>query len=262
MRERRGGLSLVEAIIAMFILFSAFLVIIALFHSGLRHSNRVEQQQLAVFLGQRKIEEVRAWAQTTTAGGYAFDNWTPYQGVTSTPVDFPDYRIGTTASNQTVYSGCSHLEKAYPNTPGLQRKFTQSCKLLEVRVTWGQANQLLLNTLVASPPRKFRTLNPLVVTVGAYSSPLARDAAVTLTAQAYDNFGNALSDVTYSWDVGTSRAYATLVQARDGSSATLSNAVTTSSQTFYTGGNVTVQARASLHGQIAAGTSATIQLAP
>ena len=246
----------------MFILFSAFLVIISLFHSGLRHSNRVEQQQLAVLLGQRKIEEVRAWAQTVTASGYAFDDWTPYQGVTTTPADFPDYRVTTTASNQTVYSACSLVEKAYPNTPGLQRKFTQSCKLLEVKVSWGQSNQLLLNSLVASPPRQFRALNPLVVTVGAYSAPLARDAAVTLTAQAYDNFGNALSDITYSWDVGANQAYATLVQARDGSSATLTNAVNSTSQTFYTGGNVTVQARASLHGQIAVGTSATIELAP
>ena len=257
--KRPRGLSLLEAIISIFILFSAFLVIINLFQSGLRYSSRIENQQVAAMLAGRKLEEVRAWSQTPTSNGYNFDNWTAYNGVTSTPSDFPNYRIRTDVTSQSLYSSCSLLELPYPSA---RRVLDSSCQLLKVTVSWSSGNQLVVSSLVGDPPRQFNATNAINITVGSATLPLPHDATVGLTAQAYDNYGNLLPDVKFLWDVSGSLCSGTLVQNRDGSAANFTNnVILPDGLTYYSGpGPVVVQARASLHGQVRVGQSAQISI--
>ncbi|MCA9795883.1 MAG: hypothetical protein KC910_28945, partial [Candidatus Eremiobacteraeota bacterium] len=162
----RRGLSIAETVVAMFILVAAMLVLITLFHSGLRQTTRVKAQAVAANLARNKVEQLRGWANTSSGSGFNFDDWSPYADVTVSDPDFPEYRLRIRAMNQRLYSPCSLFESeqsdpVYANDVAEQ---------VEVTVSWDDQD-LRLTTLVGSPRRDWGT--PALTVTPNSAGPLA-----------------------------------------------------------------------------------------
>jgi Tfp pilus assembly protein PilV len=191
------GLSMLETIIAFFIIVSALLVIAQLFHTSLKHGQITESRLIGATLCDRKLEEIRAWAGDP-------DNfegsWVPYDNVTSTYPGFGNYRIRTTLSTPALWTPTSQLESVHPAVN--QRTITKSTKGVTVECQWGpNANQTIkLVTLVAAPPRAWSSTLALEIT-GPGPNPLPRDATATYTVKGYDENNRELEDLTFNWVV-------------------------------------------------------------
>ena len=81
---RARGYSLIESIIASFLLVSAFFLVSRLFHAGLQYSSKVESRVVAVQVAEQRMAELRQWAKNT-------HNWTGFP--TAQNSRYPAYRI-------------------------------------------------------------------------------------------------------------------------------------------------------------------------
>jgi len=255
-----GGLSLLEAIVATFLLLSSFLIIVNLFHSGMRYNTRIENQQLAAMLAERHLEQLRSWSELSTAGVYHYDNLVAiYHGATSVPADHPTFTLSTRVVDEQLYSPSSTLELGLP--PGtLLRRLNGSARKVEVVVSW-TGSQVAVTSLFSRPPADFRALNAITVSpVGSPSLPLAQNASADFRAEAFDSNDQAIPGLTYQWEIVPIDGNGTLVQARDGSTATLTNAVDVAGEVYHTGGSLYVRASARYHGRTVQGLSSVVGL--
>ena len=247
--------------VSFFLLTGAFLVIIGLFHWGLRYSTIAQAQQRAVLIAEEKLTEIRAWARQPTAGGFNFDDWTPYLNSTTPDPHDPSYTVQVRSQPQPLVSPCTTFE--LPHASGAdQRKLSTSVMKVQVTVRWG-TRHVDLATLVADPTRELRTTNPIVVSEISAPSPLARNTTAEYRVYGYDSNDLPIRDLMFNWNVKLGNSNGTIQQRRDGSLANVTNAVTIPLQpTLYTGGTLTLQARTSYRGQPASGESTALSLTP
>ncbi|MEW6277204.1 MAG: hypothetical protein AB1758_01175 [Candidatus Eremiobacterota bacterium] len=225
------------------LLVSAFFVLINLFHTGLRHFTRVEQQTVAVMLAERKMEEVRAWARGN--GGRNFDDWTAYTDVSQPSPEYSGFRVAVRSAPATLKSSVPGFEDPYP--AGDQRVMPSSARKVEVTTWWdGDRKSVRLVSLVADPLREWHPARPIEVTpVSPPPDPLPRDAEVEFRARGYDAAGRAIPDLFFAWYVRPVSGNGTLTQSRDGSTARFRNVVVLPYRPpIYTGQSVMIQARA------------------
>ncbi|MEW6282590.1 MAG: hypothetical protein AB1758_28530 [Candidatus Eremiobacterota bacterium] len=62
-RALSRGLSLLETVIALFILSAAIMLVVNLMHASLRHKARLEKRTQATLLASRVMAELRSWAR-------------------------------------------------------------------------------------------------------------------------------------------------------------------------------------------------------
>ena len=214
------GLSLAEAVVGVFVLLSAFVVLSRLFITGLRYSTLVDNQQTAVFLAESQLEDIRGWsAQTHSPGGATpFSDWTGCPGSPG-PVartGFGGYSIVVNSTVHELLTPCTQWESLYTN-PAQRRRMQQSCRRVRVTVSWADRT-FQLESLVAAPMAAASTVVSVDVTPsGSSSIPQDTQSAFSATAQGPSG---ALPDVMWVWylyGVGDG----TLQVDRDGAGARL-----------------------------------------
>jgi len=127
-----------EAIIAMFVLLGGFTVIFRLFHTALQYSNIVDAQQNKVRIALNKLEEIRAWSQSThqPVGSVPFDNLWPYwHDQVGSDDENPEIRWKVQVVEHELYSPCRSFESIKPVDE--RRTMTRSCKQVIVKVNRG-----------------------------------------------------------------------------------------------------------------------------
>lgn len=280
---RKKGLSLLEAIIASFLLVSAFLVVINLFHAGLGHSVNVEKEQAACLLANRYLEGMRLWSESLSGTAYNYETLAAvYDGRSETIDDYTRFQVNTRVTAVTLYSACSNFESTVgalnltTNFPMGTRQLpaaNNSTQSVRVSVSWDGAGQpLVLNTYLCRPIPNPRAVNPVVVSVQASTPYVAGSGTLlphgdtgnglNLTATAFDGNNNPLRDIFFEWTVVPTSGDASLLQSRDGSVANLTNVIRPSGTPKFTGGRVTVVAQAKIHGVNVTGSFGPIELAP
>lgn len=204
----RLGVSLVEALVAAFMLLGGFVVTARLLHAGLRYSNHISSHLEAVRLGQRRLGEVRAWSRSNhqPVGSTAFSSWAGIDGVLTVYPEAPSFRLTTTVPNTPLYSPCSLFEKVYdPVNPGLKRDFTGSLRQVVVVVDWGGPLKVTLTTVVGAPSSvaegPFNLSLAPVGTTGAGAQTLHHNDVVTYRAELRDASSNVVPDVSCDWAV-------------------------------------------------------------
>ncbi|MEW6281114.1 MAG: hypothetical protein AB1758_21040 [Candidatus Eremiobacterota bacterium] len=257
-----------EAVVGIFVMIAAFLVLTTLFHSGLRYVHRIEARNLAVMLAERKMEELRLHAQTLQGGRYGYFDFSPVTGASADP-EYPDFVVDAQEADQPLFSPSSTDEVPLA---GQERLLASSAKLVRVTVRWDQgASRISLYSFIgepaatAFPGRRFRNSNPIVVTPTNPPIPavLGRDQPVSFTATGYDQNDQAIADLFFDWYIEPGLFNATVSQSRDGRTGTLTNVITIPGQLpAYSGGQVVVVARAVYRGQEAFGYSAPVTLQP
>ncbi|MBT9587615.1 hypothetical protein IV102_30010 [bacterium] len=280
------GLSLLEAVFALFVLLSAFLVVINLFHSGLGHSARLEKQQMAALVADRYLEQMRLWSETRTGTTYNYETLAAVYGARSESIqDYTEFAVSTQVSPITLGSACSHFEMPTPplplvnattNFPMGSRQLPASngsAQSVHLTITWdNNSHRIDLQTYLCRPIPNPRALNPIVITPQAATPYVVGSGALlphgdtgaglNLTATAFDIDGQAIPDVFFEWDVLALQGNGTMVQSRDGSLANVTNLVQLNGSPHFTGGNISVVVGATIHGRKVLGTFGPIELEP
>jgi type II secretory pathway pseudopilin PulG len=215
-----SGISILETIIAFFIITVAILIVTQLFHSSLRYGRVIEDRRLGALLAENKLEEVRRWASDPDNFESA---WSVYDNTTSTYPTFEKYSITTTLSAPQLLTPNSGMEVIHPVIE--RRTIASSTRGVTVECVWGskQSQRLELSTLVAAPPRDWSTSTPLVIT-GTAPNPLPKDGTHTFTVQGFDDDGHELTDLTFNWIVLPEDGNGVVADSsRDGTSGTVGN---------------------------------------
>lgn len=226
--------SLLETLIAIFIIVMALLFVTRLMHQALQRGTAVERRLTATLCAQDKMEEIRAWAADPAN---FHSDWASYDGVTSTHPDYAGYQIRSSLSDQPLSTPSRLLEEVYPATQ--QRILEEACKGVTVECWWsdGEKDRIELNTLVGAPPDSFRM--PDSIEVSPSNQTLARDSSATFSAKAFDSAGREIKGLTFSWFIVPKSGAGTLVgQSRDGRTAEIGHwlyALDGSSHTFAPG---------------------------
>lgn len=254
MKPRIRALSLVETVLATFLLLWAIMIIVRLFHSGIAYTSRSMEQETAVFLAEQQLEGVRAWSERLNGNVYNYDNLASVYNGTPIAADLPGFTISTRVVKRELYSGCSQIELGQPSD---RRVLRDSACTAQVDVKWaGDRRQIRLCTILARPPLSFPDPAPSpnlptgVVLTGPSDNPVPHLGSTEMQAGALDRNGSPLRDLFYEWEVVPISGGATLEQNRSGSSARLFNWIyLPDGSKASTGGEVTVRVTARYHGQ-------------
>jgi prepilin-type N-terminal cleavage/methylation domain-containing protein len=213
----RKGFSLLETLISLFIIVVALLMMTQLMHSSLRRGTVTQKRLQASLFAQQTLEEIRVWA---LAPNNFESDWSPYDDQLFIDPSFPGLETRTTLSDKDLASPSDLLEQDYPLVE--QRALPLACKGVTVECSWGTATsqRVELVSLVAAPPRAFRSTNPIEITPSG--SSVAKDSTETFTARAFDDTGQEIKGITFSWYIVPKAGNATMVgQTRDGREGTL-----------------------------------------
>ena len=216
---RRRGLSLVETLIALFIITFAVLEMAALFHSALEGSKRAAKISLASTIASRRMSEILYWADDS---GH-FANWVSIDGAQGPDSQFPDFLVRSDSEFVTQYSPCSLTELRFP--VGQQRVLSSSLRKVRVRVTWGPfgpRDRTDLISMVGAPAPALAQV-ALNGSIPVPVRPLGK--TVPLTARGLDPDGTTIPDLFFSWNLSPGSGNAELVNGRDGQSTQLKNQV-------------------------------------
>ena len=213
--KRRRGISILETLLALFIILVALLVTVQLLHSSLRRSLKVQDRVNASLFLQQKLEEIRVRAADPDdfeAGLTAYNNT-----IHSDP-EYPGLQIRSTLADFVPASPSHRLESPYETpAPDSRRLLEESCYRLTLECWWGPSpsERLEATTLLTAPPRLFHPTNPLVIS-GAPSSPIAQDTESTMSVQAFDENNREIKGLTFKWFVLAKGGNGVIRQTRDG----------------------------------------------
>lgn len=259
---RQRAVTLPETVIALFILTSAFIVTAALFDRAIRYQSVIERRVLAVQLAQKRLDQLRIWARTSTGGSsFNFDQsdsgWET--ALASTDPDYPGFTVSFRVQNQVLYSPCTSMEQPLESIdPTLSRRMNNSARKVKVTVTddgTGASTELV--TLVADPTRDLDLVTLQVTTPGP--DPLEPSgnvwtpnagSTVEFSVAGYRADGTQVPDLFFDWYAIPLGGNGTIQPSRDGRTAMLINGVRTTFGlgTISTGGKVTVAAHGSYRG--------------
>ncbi len=243
---RVRGLSLVETVLAMFLLVAEVLVLVGSFRQGLINQRRTAMGVRAVLVAERNLAEVRAWARDPAH----FDsNWSPYLNLNRIDPEDPDFQvvIHSLPGGARLLSPCRPLESVW----GAQAyQMSQSCVSVRVDVNWSGGGSLSVTSAIAAPAREANPDLQITQTAGP-SSPVPPDEVLTFQAAASDAAGQPLSDLRYHWDVKPLTGNASFLSGgpRDGSTIQLKHQYLSNGHPIHASGRIQVHCRAVYHGR-------------
>ncbi|MFN8612946.1 MAG: hypothetical protein U0931_35735 [Vulcanimicrobiota bacterium] len=217
------GLSLVEALMANFLLATVILGLMALSGNALRLSATSRAEVSALRLAETELSECREWLQNSPG---ALASWPGLPGLASwrSHPDFlaAEYRVDLAA--QPDYSPFWQREMLYP--AGDRRSLDHSGLRAQVRVRWS-GGTLKLVSLIADHRRQWRASNPLEISSQPSASlTVAKGGQLELKVKAFNSQGQAEPDAMFTWSVqpGTSCGMIQS-QSRDGRQAIFAHQV-------------------------------------
>jgi Tfp pilus assembly protein PilV len=227
------GLTLVEVVIAIFIITGAMLTLMSLLDSGLTKSSTVEKRMTASDVAERRIAAIRSWAQNSTSwdSGAGFPS-----GNDST---YPVYLITQAMINDTT-TPPFNISSPCTTQGGSTRVLTRSYCKLQVNVTYppyGSGDILSLTTLIDDPPRSWRASNPIVITPsGSAPSTVPPNTPFTFTATGYDSNNAPIPDLFFKFYVLPGTGDGSVSNGGDGQSCSFSSNYTTLTGAVIDGG--------------------------
>ncbi|MEW6279391.1 MAG: hypothetical protein AB1758_12250 [Candidatus Eremiobacterota bacterium] len=218
-RAIRGGLSLLETVIALFLMSAAILLVVNLMHASLRHKARLEKRTQATLLASRAMADLRSWARDSN--NFA-TGWAGKDGTTWSEPDVAGYQLRLDCpAHRRAWSPCEPLEAPWDALSNA-RKMDSSLMPVRVTVSWDPTDPAARVQLFSYIGEPERTASTLVVTPTALAG-IPQWGFFTLAAQVQDGSGAEIRDVMFEWNVdsGTGNATITPTSARDGRTVTI-----------------------------------------
>lgn len=246
----KRGYSLIEAILASFLLVFTFFLVSRLFNTGLQYSRKVEQRISAVQLAEKRMSEIRAWAKGT-------DNWSGPPSSETDP-DYPEYKVAVQLVDTPLYSPSTRLEEAYPADnrrimPTITRKAV-------VTVTKDDIPAFTLAAMVTKGDPGWPADADIRLAPNSPATLTGPDQELELTATAFDENGKEVKDLFFHWEVepdfsfGNPTTAEIRLKTRDGRRAIVRNRIRRRAGTWVpTNGNCQVVAFARYKGRFRRG---------
>jgi hypothetical protein len=259
-----------ETIISIFLLVTAILMSGALMQASFQYQKMSKQRVEASAIAESTLDEIRAWANTMSAGRYNYNSdWSPYRGASRQD---QGYRvlIDSRPDSVRLASPCNALEAVH----GANGRFLDSSVVpVEVRVEWGSSDFVSLLTYIGEPARRTASVD-----VQQTGGSLAPNGFSEFSAQAVDANGDTIEDMMFRWyvqPVGATPGMGSLNPPwggqlnpptasgpRDGRSSSLKNSFRQVDGAWVVvGGDISVQAVTFGHGREVTGTT-TARLQP
>ena len=254
-RATSAGFTLIEAILATFLLVGTFYMVSHLFQTGLQYSVKVENRLVAVYLAEKRMAELQEWDKA---------GWTVPAALSGRDATMPTYDITVSLSDHNLLAPSTHLEAAFP---GNQRVIDGRVRYATVTVRWGQGGEYQLTGMLRQPDIGWRATNPVVVTATSSPPPggLGPSGSANFSAQGFDSAGQPISGLMLHWSVEPVFAVgpgvgSVRLLSRDGRNAALENRVKTRAGWVSTSGQCRVVATAKYKGIEMSGRSDVITL--
>ena len=251
------ALSLVETVLAVFLLAAQILLLAGLLAQFNRTQRDTRQRSRAALLAEQKMDEIRAWARQP--GNFAGD-WSVYQGQVTQPPEDPGFRleVRVNSAGQPLYSPCLGLESPYDTKAKLLHR---SCVPVRVSVSWAGREPLVLNSLIGEPVRP----KPYTLTFAPdppFTQPVPTNGPFGYKAQLQDGLGLPIEDVMFSWRVKPLTGNASLVESpnRNQRQVRAQHAYLRYGTVVQVSGLVRLECRALYHGQLILLPSDPVQL--
>jgi type II secretory pathway pseudopilin PulG len=222
-RRTRLAFSLLESVIALFLLSFAALSVLSMTQTGFQSQRRSQEAARANLAAQSVAADIRLWAENIV--NYK-SGWAPYNGPISQP-DFPDYTITvrSLAAGRPIYSPCSEIESqwlpaANPVTDRGPRMMPNAIVPVEIVVAWSPSDldRVTVITYVGEPKRVL----PVAPAVPdwVYGGPTVYSMGVGATTEytiaVRDPAGIPLDNVFWQWVPDPSFLVPTADCPRDG----------------------------------------------
>lgn len=193
---RRAGVSLVESIVAIYLLTGAILTVFLLFDHGLRISGETSKQSKLVLVAQRRLEEIRAWAATLSGGAATNFNNIASLAAAGPDLKDPDVTVNVQAAIVTIFNPDTNSESAW----GAGAKtMVHSVAKVQVKTSFGGPENVTLVTLIREPAMTWRSGSPM--TLASSAQTVASLASFSNTAQGFSSSGALINDLGVRWHV-------------------------------------------------------------
>jgi hypothetical protein len=243
---------LLETITALFLLTSAAMVVVALYHTALQRTTRVHQGATARLLAQAALAQARVEATQP------FSQMSPASLAKSyDDPDHPGFHVTVRSSAASQPNPCSSLLPAFPVSD--QKILNTSAANLEVEVSWSDGRESFkLNSLVEEGIAELAT-----VTVTGSSGPIPGNGTATYTVEARDTNNNIMQDLGFLWWVEPGTGNALIAPKKVSQTAVLTNLTRGfDGVTFVQPGTCRVAVMARYRGKEVTGYTGDITLSP
>jgi hypothetical protein len=191
-RSRRPwAISLLEVILALSVLITAFGVIIALFIRSSSAIVQVERKAMGIVFAETVLDDIESWARKSTNFTGSWATWSNY-----TIDEFPDFEARAVVTTPAVFRPCRALE--VPKPASEQATMMETFRDLELTVYFKSIKQFSMHTRLYAPDRGGDKVEVTIISGG---SPLSGYATADLEAVLLDSAGVAIPDVTFQWSV-------------------------------------------------------------
>ncbi|MFA5508739.1 MAG: hypothetical protein WC423_25165 [Vulcanimicrobiota bacterium] len=216
----KAGSTLLETVIAMFLLTAAAFSILQLLDRGVVYLSRTSQMTQAVLVAENRLARLRAAAEDPAVYRSGLSG---HLGSGLTEPGFPGFLITLERApgDRTTFTPSTAMESQYP--AGEKREIEGGVIPVKCTVAWGSGQSLEVMTYLSEPPAAIDPLTAVRVTgggaVGAFGSS-------NFGATFHDAGGAPVPGVTFSWSVESVDGNGTILEEdshRSGSSAVLEN---------------------------------------
>lgn len=238
----RSGFSLVETIIATFILVGAALVAMQLFDVAIRSAGATQDETLALMLARERMGRIQRWAAQAESSRLNFNGaWTD-EAPAAHPIH-ARFRVGARSWPHVLHSPARALQGAHP--------MSQSARLVKVTVQWRSAGlgavlggdrEVSLVGVVGEPPRRMTDLQVSLVQPTVLASPLGANQYVVFQAVGRDA-GGTIPDLRFRWYVDRGTGSGTVSRSTSDQGQLFNYVTLPSLQRRATGGQCRVKAR-------------------
>lgn len=196
-RRKRGAFSLLEAVIAIFLLSYAALSVLSLTQSGFVAQKRNQEIAKANLVAQSVVSDIRLWARDIN--NYQ-GNWATYNR-TYSPTGFPEYEVTvrSLAAGRPIDSPCAELESQWAPTTRGKRTMPSAIVPVELKITWSDKaeDSLTVLTYVGEPRRD--TVGMTFDIVGPSNSSVSMNQETDYSVSAKDANGRPFPNLMFLW---------------------------------------------------------------
>ena len=202
---KRRAVTLIETLVACFVLVSAFVIFVAMLQGIFDSSTQLQLKAKASIVAANQLARIRDWSRQSTTGHPNFDGLAAHFNGNVNDAEWPLFKVTTTITTPAMFSPCTELEKVHTVSP-LIHNMSESYRKLVLDVSWDSYNPARTArfvTLLGSPQRKIRATNPVVVTpeAGLPGTIPSSGCAIRFKAQLMDDLNAPVPDASFHWNV-------------------------------------------------------------
>lgn len=181
-------MTILETLIALFVLLSAFVIIVSLFFKSTEYQVNVETKVFSVVFGETVLDDIKVWA--TDYDNYSGD-WSSWSSVTLP--EYSGYEAQVIAVQPSVADPCTSLEDGKPVADRVL--MNDSFRDLTITILHNGGEQLKLHARITEPPRTIQEIK--VEALGGTS--ILPNTESTFKATMLDDANRPVEDIVFRW---------------------------------------------------------------